>query len=792
MTLGTENCNQNDSSSVINYGDLHARGFTIKKQNSAESYRYLGVLINLKLEWKNDEKQVIKNFQKYVNMIKSRAITPDMKVQIINRVLNPALEYHLSFYELDKANVKKLNDLATNVIKHNIPAPSTIANDQFWADKPSGGFDLDPAILVNDYSIAITVYEHGLISLNPITRSTTHRRVKDNPHLKKTGQTDLNTSQHSDTKRFTETRAPHSEFLITKYLKVLKRYELQSISNEVDTTKLIHAFDKKHNILIEPLLSRGIKYFDFLLQDDGKTLLPNYKIYERLFGPTLNCLQNTKYMKDFLDQHYKWFNTNLDKIRNHITDKDTHQLKPHINQKGKRGIDIAETKKWKPNEFDELFTYYKKNKTIYVWTDGSLDKTKTKAGCGVSFKTNSRLNTSFRARQKQTVFISELEAIEYVIMQTPKDWNIVIFSDCKNAVDNITKVFPSTSKPFLKPTTKEGTLILNRIWDLNQNRVHNYDTKITMEHIYSHVKQKRNKYSKIIGNKEIDEKRKIKLLRINENIDCLKQKYPHLPKLMLTQGNDDADEYAKRGCNLPKKKNYLPKGMDSFMILTNENEVVDTKIRKNIRQMFKNKIKTKWNRRVAQRRNVQINQNYSYCVMRNDLPENAERKKFLIKIRNGQLKGAHKMFKITKYKKLPNDIKRELKKRYKNSKCSLCGATKDTTLHILKDCPIGKQPRIDLMNSLKNLLSKEGYDFSDFAKFFFVNDGEKLSLTENAALAYFIEEIVDILTEKSSVTNEKLRRKQVDALCINLQILLVDGLREIHKNRWKKFLKNVN
>jgi hypothetical protein len=790
MTIGIENCNQNDLFSLTNYGDLHARGFTIKKQNSAESYRYLGILINLKLDWKADVTQIIKNFQKYINMIKTRAITPNMKVEIINRVLNPALEYHLGFYELHKENVNLLNDLATNVIKHNIPAPSTIANDQFWADRPSGGFDMDPATLVNDYSLAVSVYEHGLISLNPITRLTTHRRVKDNPHLIKTQQTDLNTLQNADTKLFVDNRTSHSEFLITKYLKVLNRYNLQNISNEIDTTKLTHAFDKKHNYLIEPLLSRGIKDFDLLLQDDGKTLLSNHKIYERLFKPTLNCLQNAQYMKDFLDQHYKWFCIKLEKIRNHITDKNTHKLKPYLNQKGKRGIDIAEIKKWKSDEFNELFTFDKQKKEIYAWTDGSLEKTKTKAGCGIHFKTNSRLNTSFRTRQKQTVFISELEAIEYAIIQTPIDWNLVIFSDCKNAVDKIKNILLTNSKPFLKPTSKEGRLILNRIWELNQNRTSNIGTSITIEHIYSHVEQKRKKYLKTTGNTETDEKRKTKLLRTIENIKYLQHKYPHLPKQIFTLGNDKADENAKTGCNLPKLKNYLPKGMDAFMVL-DKNEVIETKIRRTIREKFKNKIKAKWNRRVVQRRNVQINQKYSYCVMRNDLPENAERKKFLVKIRNGQLKGAHKMFKMTKYKNLPEEIKRELKKRYKNSKCSLCGAIKDTTLHILKDCPAGKKSRIKLAKSINNFLTREGYDFSDIAKFLFVRESENLLLTKNAALAYFNEQIVDILMEKSSIQKEKLLKKQVDGICKNLQTLLVDGLREIHKNRWKQFLKKT-
>ena len=111
--------------------------------SSNSSYKYLGILTNILLSRKENFENVISKIKNKLHILHSKSLAPELKVELINRVILPALAYHLHTNILDKTNIKDLNSKITEIIKHSLSLPKRIRNEQFWIKKKDSGFDLN-------------------------------------------------------------------------------------------------------------------------------------------------------------------------------------------------------------------------------------------------------------------------------------------------------------------------------------------------------------------------------------------------------------------------------------------------------------------------------------------------------------------------------------------------------------------------------------------------------------------------------------------------------------------------
>lgn len=88
---------------------------TIKAE---ESYKYLGVFINLDLNW---EKQKIVTQQKLLTQlfyIKNKCFNITQTIEIINKVFIPCVTYRMNVINFDTPFLQKLNRYISNIVLH--------------------------------------------------------------------------------------------------------------------------------------------------------------------------------------------------------------------------------------------------------------------------------------------------------------------------------------------------------------------------------------------------------------------------------------------------------------------------------------------------------------------------------------------------------------------------------------------------------------------------------------------------------------------------------------------------
>ena len=100
----------------------------IPYMDSSSSYRYLGIQLNLDLNWDKQRTIVWSTFQKQISFLHNRCITTKQLIKILNTVIVPSISYGLQFYSFPKRWVAKIErQLALLLSKHiHIPEASPL------------------------------------------------------------------------------------------------------------------------------------------------------------------------------------------------------------------------------------------------------------------------------------------------------------------------------------------------------------------------------------------------------------------------------------------------------------------------------------------------------------------------------------------------------------------------------------------------------------------------------------------------------------------------------------------
>ena len=432
------------------YEDIKHRNVEIPFISSNECYKYLGVYINLDLNWDRQKIILWSSFQKQINFLCNKCLNIKQVTKILNIIIIPALYYSLQFFNLSKIWAAKFErKLALLLSKFlHIPESSPL---HFQRSYSEGSFNL-------------TKFKMSHVNLPILSLLRVINSIKD----KKTSKTILNSLDSI----LGELRFPKgiTNIMINPALSDIRN--LTNLKWFLYDYDLINKLSKVNITSIQHILKRGILIpFDVLKSQ-----------IKRTYSKNLITLENYKYLEDTL--------CNNDKT-----------LKSSV-------LDILNSQYNKINIFPP---YTIINNRICIFTDASEDDVAT--GYAIYMGENNNFNKAenipFMSNNRAEIF-----AILQTLRRLPFGHQIYIFSDSKLATQSIAnnsylEFNKSESLDFLREITSlltlyeqnGGSVVIEHINSHldNQNTVNYFDK-------FNKLKQRfPNDWEKIIeGNKNVD------------------------------------------------------------------------------------------------------------------------------------------------------------------------------------------------------------------------------------------------------------------------------------------------
>ncbi len=437
---------------------IATQGHDIPTINKNESYLYLGININLDLNWEKHESTTKAKFLWRLKIIKSKRLTVPQTVDIINIVANAYVIYAMDVCDFSPNFIRKLDSKVAKLVRMKMGISSKSGNALLYAPIKRGGLGL---IKLADKLVAIKI-------------SGKCRQLRGNSIAELTLRSMLYEGKRTDSNE-----ESWKESLKKEGLKIHKKY-----NKTYSLLRLIGKhLDKKEK---QEYRKSGLKYITDIISGN--------KLIEY-------CKLTTKTIKKLEPQLWG-------KIKKAICIKKTNLIKP----KYRTGVG---------NETTINHTYNKKDQILYgeytlIWTDGSVRiHNGERIAIGAIFlNKNSVRNSTFLIEGRiKTSYIAECVAIEEALVNAPANENIRIITDSKSFTTAY-KAYRNKRWKLKKPS--EATDIIKRIKSLIRKREEEYGTHVKFTHIFSHIEKKEreayrkgNKQYKLFKNKISNKKAKL-------------------------------------------------------------------------------------------------------------------------------------------------------------------------------------------------------------------------------------------------------------------------------------------
>ena len=663
--------------------DIQIDNEVIKYITQATCYRYLGILINLNLNWQRDQKKAVQNFLYKLNRIKFQLYSPDIKVEIINNILMPALVYHMNFYIFSACQKKIIKKNIISMVRLWYNIPRNIKNEFIWLNREYAGIGITNVNALNYAVFMENIKKNTLNTENYFSKSSTLILIKNDLLLRNNNHHLLNIKfqQNVDKQKFSIL-----DSTLKAFKKIIYKFNLSIGQNILFRNRLEYFLPVRiYNRVKKPITKK-------FGSTDCTTFANKYRMLKVEVSRELSAYQKKMLYPLILCENTHIMKPNIGLIIS--LEKEIYQIpkvykiisnanSTYIIQKNCGYVLLEHNVKFINNE-------------IWAWSDGSGDN--IKFGWGAWFAQNSILNNKGRTYLINSVFEGEMMAIEYIISVLPLDINIRIFIDCQSAIDVIREKVSTSKQDIIN--TKLNKYIIKRIkMKMKQRTASTYLTKIR-----SHYKYK----LRVSINNDMDLYKKI-----NKEIRDLKNKFGSHFKLVI-QGNDEADNLAKESLKSNYKIFQKCAGMDTYtifcplkdaegknmqMLQSDVGNPIVMSIRKYILNIYQEKYKKKWEKSRSKRwNNIHVQYEPTMNILKTKFIDLNLffLKKFFIRIINNSLSTPHDMYiyaeKLREKKSQGAKLyKRQLYKTqvYTTNKCSMC-SKKEDIFHMTTVCTYNK------------------------------------------------------------------------------------------------------
>ena len=384
LELSIDNTNKNksvftsfaDENIKLEFRNLNYQKVEIPFIKSSESYKYLGIYINLELDWTKQRSISWSILMRHISCLQNRCLSTKQITKILNTIVIPSFNYGLQFYSYPKKWAAKIErQLALLLSKYlHIPESSPL---HFQNSNENSSFNLA--------SLKLNQVTQPTLSLTRIASNN-----RDNQTFKLINNTlDLHLSEFELPPGFIKLVVNPSPILSYKLVKISWLLFDWELINKLESYKLVQLED--------------------IVSDD--VLIPLSLIKKKCEFRT-----NKKCLIKF--EEYSYLRNVLCSQGNNIKDE---------------LIEVC-LNKFASKPIDSIFLNI--NNNICIFTDGSEDEFNT--GYAVYVGDNSSMNISenlpFSSNNR-----AELFSILQAIRRVPQRLQITIFSDSKISIDRIKK-----------------------------------------------------------------------------------------------------------------------------------------------------------------------------------------------------------------------------------------------------------------------------------------------------------------------------------------------------------------
>ena len=127
---------------------------TIGQNNS---YKYLGFWINLNLDWNDTIKAITESVSKNLAFLKNRCYPTSQIVEIIKKIILPALKYRTNFIELDNNTAIKIDNSISKLIYNKLNIKGFNSNFHIQKPEEMGGWYIPEMQIENTINIITTM-----------------------------------------------------------------------------------------------------------------------------------------------------------------------------------------------------------------------------------------------------------------------------------------------------------------------------------------------------------------------------------------------------------------------------------------------------------------------------------------------------------------------------------------------------------------------------------------------------------------------------------------------------------
>lgn len=107
-----------------------------------ESYRYLGIYVNLKLDWKKQLDVMENKVIRQTNYLRHRAFTGAQTIKIVNKVIIPSVMYRASVIEIPTKMLRRLDAITSALVFRKWKMPANSGRNYLFARPQEGGLSL--------------------------------------------------------------------------------------------------------------------------------------------------------------------------------------------------------------------------------------------------------------------------------------------------------------------------------------------------------------------------------------------------------------------------------------------------------------------------------------------------------------------------------------------------------------------------------------------------------------------------------------------------------------------------
>jgi ribonuclease HI/exonuclease III len=492
---------------------LHLQGKTVETLEEHQSYRYLGIWVNLDLNWEKQIAALNAAVYRVLTAIRRKCITPDQKIHCINVLVNTKIAYAATVVPMESSIREWQKQIAQTVrgaIKiHNCPEQA------LYEKRSKGGRGLINLSSLYDAIKVTTLLDYGLNAPHDtaakVLATTSFRTARTD---KDTGLVTVRI-QPGETGKNKTADVTEQAYQAAKRISPELQFSDNSKQYKTSTAFIRNCLHQKYRGLVDALELTGIIQVRQVQDNQGRVLQ-----HHQLPAPTRELISQQGWIQ----------------VTRALCQPNTSVLKKGLGRRYQRQKDkgsIQPVDKMHP-DWREHIQLKKDGFTIKVWTDGSAIKQgKAKmAGAGVVFDSRSDhiINEAFRITGRQTNNNAELQAIERAIRRAPEGFDLEVRTDSQSSIDAITNCDSWTGAQWKAAPNRE---VIKRVQSLIHGR-ERFGGKVSLVKVKAHSGIRGNEMADAlaaqgtgmpISKGEAPQTEAISITHKNEAIQANKRKY---------------------------------------------------------------------------------------------------------------------------------------------------------------------------------------------------------------------------------------------------------------------------